>query len=340
MDLVKRSLKEELLRPRYKEVTRPLIEEMMQERGLAAALCNRIYAREEKLRERTASRRTGPNGEELVRLPPPAPRLEELSVVVEMRDTWAAQLHATLARHLDETGLPLMCVTSELEGGRAAAQRRGARGVRWLYTVDDLLDGLEMASHPNHTSRLAQIRSWCLTPVQLSTPSIEQLRDRFAELAPTERQVGLDDELRSWFVDDRLAVGLRLLETGYMPFLRQYAKSGVPAGLRARVWHGAMRLEPLAEREYNYYAALRRELTRVTLATDEMVRRDAASPSRAEEYFVFSELVTEILLAFCRDPAVSTHSTSPKPQPIASFNSANKRTPFPPSGAPPGSGGG
>ena len=38
-----------------------------------------------------------------------------------------------------------------------------------------------------------------------------QLRQMFAELAPTERQSRLDDELRAWYADERYAVGSRLL---------------------------------------------------------------------------------------------------------------------------------
>ena len=54
-------------------------------------------------------------------------------------------------------------------------------------------------------------------------------------------------------------------------------RCGVPAGLRARVWLGALRLGAVTERDYNYLAALQREVGRVHLATDDMVRRDAAN---------------------------------------------------------------
>ena len=78
--------------------------------------------------------------------------------------------------------------------------------------------------------------------------------------------------------------------TAYAPLLMQYCRCGVPAGLRAKVWLGALRLGPVAERDYNYYATLQREVARVQLATDAMVKKDAAAPSREEDYFVFAEV--------------------------------------------------
>jgi len=133
-------------------------------------------------------------------------------------------------------------------------------------------------------------------------------------------------------------VGMRLLGSSYAPLLLQYARCGVPPGLRGRVWLGALRVGSLTEREYSYFATLQREVGRVTLATDDMVRRDAAAPSREEDYFVFADLVEEVLLAFCRDPAVGQRSVHPKPRPIIARNRAGRRTIFPPSGVPPGKG--
>ena len=65
-----------------------------------------------------------------------------------------------------------------------------------------------------------------------------------------------------------------------------------------------MRPAALTERDFNCYASLAREVDRVSLATDELVKRDAAEPGRAEDYFIFSAQAEEALLAFCRDPAV------------------------------------
>jgi len=68
------------------------------------------------------------------------------------------------------------------------------------------------------------------------------------------------------------------------------------------------------------------------------IRKDAASPDFEEDYFVFSELVEEILLAFCRDPVVARRCAHPKPQPVIARNRAGQRAAFPPNEMPPGKG--
>ncbi len=103
-----------------------------------------------------------------------------------------------------------MCVT---DPGRSGGNRRANRGATWLYTMDDVAALLEDTQHPNHASGRIGARSWCLTPLELWAPTLPQLRQMFVELAPSERQCGLDDELRGSFADERYAVGTRLLAT-------------------------------------------------------------------------------------------------------------------------------
>ena len=94
-------------------------------------------------------------------------------------DKWQAQLRATLATHCDETSQPLMRVGGV--GHVPARDRAGTRGAKWLYTVDDLVQLLETAQHPNHVTGRTGARSWCLTPLELWTPRLPQLRQMFAE---------------------------------------------------------------------------------------------------------------------------------------------------------------
>lgn len=309
---VKLALKEQLLKPHHADVSPSAVEAVLLDTGLAAHLASSAHVAYENS--------------------PSAYEKKQLGVVAEMRGAWGVRLHDTLVQHCHDTGQPLMGLA------RNADKARARRGCKWLYGVDDIVEALRSAAHPNHTSHLAQARKWRLAPLELATPTIEQLRSRLPELHPEQRHMGVDDQLRGWFVDERHAIGLRLLEAGHVPALRRFARCGVPPGLRARVWLGAMRLAALGERECNYYAALQRELGRVALATDEMVKRDAAGPDQGEDYFVFASQVEEVLLAFCRDPAVAQHSARPRPLAVTSLTRAGNAAPFPPSGVPPSRG--
>ena len=103
--------------------------------------------------------------------------------------------------------------------------------------------------------------------LQLPAPSHASLRERFADLAPHERQCGLDDDLRGWFADERHHIGLRVLGSGSVPKLLHFCRAGVPLGIRGRAWLAALGLAP-AEREYMHWAALQREVARVSLGID------------------------------------------------------------------------
>lgn len=200
-ELVKRSLKEEILKPRYRDAIGSIVHSVLVEQGLAAQLCNGLHAQEEATahalrasRQQTSS--AGPSSERAQDSPLPPHASEELHVVHVLNDKWMAQLHNTLLAHCDETGQALMKVTAEPSSAPGTRAARPGRGVKWLYSTDDLLQLLESAEHPNQASHRTGAKSWCLTPLALWTPRLPQLRQMFAELAPSERQNGLDDELR------------------------------------------------------------------------------------------------------------------------------------------------
>lgn len=73
----------------------------------------------------------------------------------------------------------------------------------WLHTPEDLVAVFEATANPNHATSLSRVRTWCLTPLEISTPRLTQLRDRYVELAPTERHGGIDDDIRVWYAEHR-----------------------------------------------------------------------------------------------------------------------------------------
>ena len=196
--LVKRALKEELLKPRYRDAFGAVLNGVLLEQGLAARLCNRLSEQEaahdlrQPERSVASTHRTSSST-----LPPPEDPDEELTVVKALREQWNTHLQSTLAHHCEETMQPVMRLTAE------GSKIKTVRGCKWLFTIDDFLELLRGCHHPNMVRGRGSARSWCLTPVQLRTPTLSELQDKFAELAPTVRQSGLDDELRGWFADDR-----------------------------------------------------------------------------------------------------------------------------------------
>ena len=191
--LSKHALKAEILKPRYRDAFGPVVNSVLLEQGLAAHLCSSLHEHES---ESHAVMQVSKANSGMPVLPHLA--AHELGVVAFMIDNWEAQLHASLRAHCEETGLPLMRVASDL-GRSGSIGSRSSRGAKFLYTLDDLASILETAQHPNYCSGCTGGRSWCLTPIELWTPRLPQLRQMFAELAPSVRQTGLDDEIRGWY---------------------------------------------------------------------------------------------------------------------------------------------
>jgi len=202
----------------------------------------------------------------------------------------------------------------------------------FLYEASDLVDAV--AQPHSNGSEEVRLPAWGISPIRVRTPTLQQLRARFADLALQERQTGVDDELRGWFDDERIEEGQRILANGYTPLLEKYATRGVPSGLRARVWLGLLHLQ-LGEREYSHFSDLQSEVTRVLLLTDELQKRDAAAPHLEDQYFVFVAMVEEILLCFSRDSQVYQLSKHPQHSTLVARGRDGRHVPFPPSGVPP-----
>lgn len=356
--MIKRAVKEELLKPRYRDVTvATVIDEVLSVHGLEAQMCNSMYEHYLCARDGAAGLAAGipphrplpANGTQATAAddggdhPPQrdsrhAPqRGAELDTVVAMRKQWGGMLLNSLRWLCEEMGQPL--IKMRPDGGPYEGQPRHWRGKRvqqkgrHLYEADDVLEAIVEARHPNDPG--ARGLTWSITPLYLRTATLAGLQVRFAELAPSVRHTGVDDELRGWFEEARLAEGGRLMQHGYAPLLTEFAKRGVPTGLRGRFWLGMLRIG-VGEREYNYYAGLVNEMQRLHLVTDDLQRRDAASPFLQSEYFVFESTVEEVLLCFSRDPRVYQQSAHlPHSTVLARNRPGTAKVPFPPSGVPP-----
>jgi len=256
---VKRAVKEEVLKPRYRTLAvESSIGEVLMAHGLESQISNSMH---NQVRSElgwlpsgclpTATVMPIEKGRDTLQK-----AAEELDAVIDLRQRWGKKLTHDMRKLSEEAGQPLMRVRQEgdIERYQKVKKAMSIKGqnVKLLYEAADLLEALTSTRHPNGSrSHLP----WGICPLRLRIPTLKQLRERYADLAPSERQTGIDDEILGWFEEERHAECQRLLAHGYTPLLEQYAKRGVPSGLRARVWLGILRLS-LGEREYNYCADL------------------------------------------------------------------------------------
>lgn len=97
--------------------------------------------------------------------------------------------------------------------------------------------------------------------------SVEEMRKKFSDLNVTQRQIGVDD--RKSFVDERIAMGEKLLAKDYIPFLLQYAKKGVPPTLRCKIYKKIFYIE-MSPRDFEYFETLGEHYRKWELAFDDV----------------------------------------------------------------------
>ena len=294
----KRTAKEEVVKPKYRQQdVSALADVVLADLGLTTQICNRFYAslsrsQQAQQAQQQAQRPQPPPPP--AEVPSPAPRAqsnqEPLSHLRDLRSRWELRLCSAVVKASDKAGLPLM--RTRLYPHLEPVNMRAP----WLYEIDDLISLIAASPHPNHSGGdSTTTQGWSLLNLQLNVPNHAELQQRYSELSPQERQCGLDDDMRGWFSEERHHIGLRVLASGAVPVLLQFARTGVPLGLRGQVWMAALQLAP-TERDYLDFARLQREVLRVQLSTDLALRRDVHAPMNEEPFFIFAEMVEEALL--------------------------------------------
>ncbi|KAL2916560.1 hypothetical protein HK105_203993 [Polyrhizophydium stewartii] len=187
---------------------------------------------------------------------------------------------------------------------------------------------------------------WTCLSVSTQTTSLEEFRMRFSELHPQFKHIGLDDTLESEaltgpnpgdvFVAAHIEVAEAALASGSSRAARQLAKHGIPPSLRPRLWD--LMLQSDMTEDYSVHVArtytrLKVMASRYDLLVDRLVRLDAKHASNDDGYFVFEDMVREVLLLWTRDVWMRRVLPLDPTNALGSNNNWSiDSSPFPPSG--------
>lgn len=139
---------------------------------------------------------------------------------------------------------------------------------------------------------------WGTIKLNLATKSLEDLRKKFIELNVIMRQIGADDEKS--FIDERILMGERLLTKDYQPYLVQFAKRGVPASLRCRVYKKILYAD-ITQKQMDYFNSLSEFNSGWELAIDDLILSDITETSNDDKYFIFQDMLEACVMLFFRD---------------------------------------
>jgi Rab-GTPase-TBC domain len=251
--------------------------------------------------------------------PPFVGDADPLDFVDLVRTQWDARLRYEIRNAATQCNRPLV----RYLGVQPAASRRqdssSLDALRFVFTSEDFLETLCSIRSPNMRDANTDIG---LIKVQLQTPDIRELRIIYTDLQPEICQYGVDDSNMSWFREKSLQTAKELVENGSVPEIRQYARTGIPASMRNKMWASMLNAHP-GQAGYDKFIQMQNSIVNYDFITDELMRMEIAHASDNDEFFVFTELLEQIMLTFARDSQVpSACAVPPNSAPITSAGSS------------------
>lgn len=290
---LKRTIKEVILSPNFTQADlEPVIKSLLEETGLATQLRNAIYLYDKEAKGKPKLPASGPS--------PSIPVFSEsIEAIEQARCQWDTRLRYELRSVASKQKRKLVQIRSFDD-----TKEEPEYLIRFVYTSEDLLETLIAIENTNN---LQSRFHWGVIKPVIKTPSLPSLRIKYKELKPDCRQFGVDDTIQGneWFKLERIETGDRLLQEAYIPTLKQFAKAGVPPSLRPRLWLAAMGVT-VGQKEYLHFESLLTQVQEWDLITDDLTRFDVQETADNDEFFVFEEVLDEMMLAFTRDPEVRT----------------------------------
>ncbi|KAJ3196696.1 hypothetical protein HK101_008035 [Irineochytrium annulatum] len=197
----------------------------------------------------------------------------------------------------------------------------------YLYDVNDILEAvLTIRSLVTNESNTYLTRPtvpsifstfWSMMPLSLPTLNIEEFRVEFHELNPSLTHFGLDDLMddaaADSFVQSHTEEGEKILLSRSARDARRYAKRGVPQCLRPAVWDLLIQselTEDLMAYSKQHCKHLFAQVMRYDLLVDRVILQDVKRCQNDDTYFVFEDIVRDIMIIWSRDEWVHQRTTA------------------------------
>ncbi|KAG6463712.1 hypothetical protein O3G_MSEX014036 [Manduca sexta] len=184
---------------------------------------------------------------------------------------------------------------------------------------------------------------WEFAHLPLQVKTLDQLRNVYVEWSNGEALLGVNAYMPSTVPGfstleaERISLGERVAVLGYAPVIQEYLKKGSPQCLRARLWMQVLGSE-VKSQQTSYFNQLKKSVLEVDLMIDKLIFKDVQlTASNDDQYFVFEDLLYQVMLCFSRDCEIMQHLKGSIGNPLnvtikGKQTSAESVTVFPPSG--------
>jgi hypothetical protein len=181
--------------------------------------------------------------------------------------------------------------------------------------------------------------------LNFKTKSLLDLRKFFSDLSPENFQVGVDDLQKGititffnrleWFAQEHISTSRKISQNGYIPLLTKYTRRGLHNSIRPVIWKQIIQLssaqvtgpffttivsnsqqppqqqnmQQMQQIYASYLQQLRDDVTKRRLLTDSMVHNDVKRTTDDENYFVFEDILDQVMILFSRDTTIARDAT-------------------------------
>ncbi|XP_076334413.1 TBC1 domain family member 19 isoform X1 [Tachypleus tridentatus] len=185
---------------------------------------------------------------------------------------------------------------------------------RPVYSPKDFLDVLVSLRNPNlSNSEQGAATLWGDIKIPLKVNNLQNLRSEFEELTSNISQVEVDNyssfdtEHCVTFLHERSVLGKKVLQTNHSPLSREYAKRGCLQSQRANLWCQILGIS-IHNEDRLKFEHLKSCVFRHDLMIDKLIFKDIRlTAANDDQYFVFEDLLYQILLVFSRDVSIVEH---------------------------------
>ncbi|XP_068249236.1 TBC1 domain family member 19 [Palaemon carinicauda] len=274
---------------------------------------------------------------------------EPLAYVRKAQSSWERRLVKCVNSMASELGVPL--------ARRRTKQEREDLAERWanlstdesdlslirpVYAPKDFLEVLCNLRNQNYDETVEE-NLWGSIQLPLRVKDIKALVELYGELACCCKHTGLEENVPGehkpnlTLAEERIISGQKVVERNHGPLSKEFCKTGCPPGLRAVLWHQVLGLE-ITEKQYKYFDELMKAVLQHDLLVDKLIMKDIQlTASNDDQYFVFEDILFQVLLCFFRDTEVLSHfghSSASPPLSVARGQTPSPETmvAYPPSG--------
>ncbi|TPX60503.1 hypothetical protein SpCBS45565_g07476 [Spizellomyces sp. 'palustris'] len=203
-----------------------------------------------------------------------------------------------------------------------------SKGVRdpdrlYLYDDQDVLETvMNVQMNISHEESPEFGTFWSSIPALFTRgPStIQEMARKFSLLSPRYQHVGVNDwvdDNPETFLAARIEAGEKVLASKSLQQARDYAKNGMPPCLRAQLWDLILQSEltdDLAAYTRHHCQTLKADIARYDLLIDRLIRIDARQCRNDDCYFVFEDIISDVMSYWVRDEWIAQHAAAEQKQ--------------------------